>query len=223
MIAKIIPLARDRTQSLVRSRAKPHLNIFGDFLLHESWKHLVAIPSHPIYVIFCSGECVHSSSLLRSNHEEQLQMVVTGSPGKTPNSFSSVPGERALSSPLNSFLREQGGLQPELAVLCLAVSPVPPPLLTVLGLASCIASRSCLHALCQLLPFQQLRVKVDRPIVSERKTLDGRRSYFKGSQEGVSQNVPGFFFLLGCFFSMVPMTEKVNCLCSFNMINNRHF
>lgn len=126
MIAKIIPLARDRTQSLVRSRAKPHLNIFGDFPLHESWKHLVAIPSHPIYVIFCSGECVHSSSLLRSNHEEQLQMVVTGSPGKTPNSFSSVPGERALSSPLNSFLREQGRLQPELAVLCLAVSPVPP-------------------------------------------------------------------------------------------------
>lgn len=186
MIAKIIPQGWDWTQSLVRSRAKHHLNIFGAILLHESWKHFVAIPSHPIYVTFCSGECVHSSSLLRSNHEEQLQMVVTGRPGRTLNGFSSVPGERALSSPLNSILREQGGLQPELAVLCLAVSPVPPPLLTVLGLASCIPSRSCLHALCQLLPFQQLRVKVDWPIVSERKTLDGRRSYFKGSQEGVS-------------------------------------
>lgn len=77
-------------------------------------------------VTFCSGECVHSSSLLRSNHEEQLQMVVTGRPGRTLNGFSSVPGERALSSPLNSVLREQGGLQPELAVLCLAVSPVLP-------------------------------------------------------------------------------------------------
>jgi len=126
VIAKIIPLGWDWTQSLVRSRAKHHLNIFGAFLLHESWEHFVAIPSHPIYVTFCSGECVHSSSLLRSNHEEQLQMVVTGRPGRTLNGFSSVPGERALSSPLNSVLREQGGLQPELAVLCLAVSPVPP-------------------------------------------------------------------------------------------------
>lgn len=203
-------------------RVKPHLNIFGDFLLHESWKHLICNPiSAPSCNFLLWG--IVLQFLLRSNHKEQLQMVVASEvQARTQNGFSSVPGERALSSPLNSFLREQGGLQPELAVLCLAVSPVPPPLLTVLGLASCIASTAvCMPCASCFLSTTQGQGRSANCLRKE--DLGWEEVLLTKGKPGRYQNVPGFFFLLGCFFSMVPSQEKVNCLCSFNMINNRHF
>lgn len=107
-----------------------------------------------------------------------------------------------LSTTPDSSLGSQRGLQLDLGALCKAMIPsCPPPLLHVPGPSSASPSHSCRHALCGLLPFSAVSGSRERqPTGSERMALDGR-SCFKGSQGGGSQNVPRFFFLLGCFIS----------------------
>lgn len=90
------------------------------------------------------------------------------------NCISSVLGERALFFPPELLPQGAGSI-------VLGHVLVAPPLLTVLGLASCIPSHSCPHALCKLLPFQQLRVRGEVANCLRKEGLDGRRSYFKGN------------------------------------------
>lgn len=82
---------------------------------------------------------------------------------------------------------------------------------------------SCLHALCQLLPFRQLRVKAEVANCLREEDLEWEEILLQIKPRRYISKCPRFLFLLGCFFSIVLMTKRVNYLCSFNMITNKHF
>lgn len=150
-----------------------------------------------------------------------MQMVLPENPGQPFNwiQFCDLVGE---SSPPH-FLGEQGGLQSDQGVLCLTMSLLLPLLLNFLGLSSSFPSHSCPHAQCQLLPFQQLRVKVEVANYLRKKDLGWEQILLQRKPRGHISKYLFLFPSLGCLFGMVLMTENVNCLCSFNMVANKCF
>lgn len=74
----------------------------------------------------------------------------------------------------------------------------------VLGPSSAGPSHSCPQGPAQsCFPFSSSGSRAGWPIVSERKTLGGRTFPSAGSQEGVSQNGPAFFFPSGILLKNV--------------------
>lgn len=79
-------------------------------------------------------------------------------------------------------------------VLCLAISLIPPQLLTVLGSSSGSPSCSCPHARCKLLPVQQLRVKVDVADCLRKEDLGWEEVLLQRKPRGCISKCPRFPF-----------------------------
>lgn len=185
----------DWSLSPVRRRAKL-LDIHECFVLPESWKARGASPHPPVSEAFGSRECVQEQLTGFLADEQSLKYKCRWSKLK-------VQAEHLLYSLLCFGVKElatphlpqgAGRVTARRGSAVLGPVPCPSPTAIVLGLSSGSPFCGCPHALCQLLPFQQLRVKVEVANCLRKEDLGWEEVLLQRKARGCISKCPRFLF-----------------------------